>query len=193
MSQRNHCPSVCELLLPYEIHYSNQDMYHYYYYISYTYSSPIVSLFDSLKCRHKSMPWRRDDEDAEEEEDSTSPTAEESAERRMLAPSISYKSSPLLDSSAPTTPLKSPTAASMELNRHIFSLRRESRASRSSTGMIEMVEDALGGAVVSVPPNCSGNGGSAGMDAGYRKWQTRLYNFLERPRGSKAIAYHVVV
>jgi hypothetical protein len=26
-----------------------------------------------------------------------------------------------------------------------------------------------------------------------RKWQTRAYNFLERPRGSKAIAYHVVV
>ncbi|EFX79118.1 hypothetical protein DAPPUDRAFT_52719 [Daphnia pulex] len=57
-----------------------------------------------------------------------------------------------------------------------------------------MVEDALGGAVVTVPPSsCSGNGGSAGLDARYRKWQTRLYNFLERPRGSKAIAYHVVV
>jgi hypothetical protein len=89
--------------------------------------------------------------------------------------------------------MKSPTGAS-ELNRQILALRRESRASRGSTGVIEMVEDALGGAVVTVPPSsCSGNGGSAGRDARYRKWQTRLYNFLERPRGSKAIAYHVVV
>ncbi|EFX75211.1 hypothetical protein DAPPUDRAFT_323397 [Daphnia pulex] len=43
-----------------------------------------------------------------------------------------------------------------------------------------MVEDVLGGAVVTVPlSSCSGNGGSAGLNARYRKWQTRLYNFLE--------------
>lgn len=156
------------------------------------------SLPDSLKCRYKSMQWRRRDEDGEEDEDScaTSPAAEALFEEsRTLAPSTSsYKSSPLLDnSSAPSTPMKSPTGAS-ELNRQILALRRESRASRGSTGVIEMVEDALGGAVVTVPPSsCSGNGGSAGRDARYRKWQTRLYNFLERPRGSKAIAYHVVV
>ena len=76
-----------------------------------------------------------------------------------------------------------------------MSLRRGSRASHGSSGMIELVEDALGGAVVSVLPvtQNSANGGTAGMDARYRKWQTRTYNFLERPRGSKAIAYHVVV
>uniref|UniRef100_A0A0P6GRC1 Potassium voltage-gated channel subfamily KQT member n=3 Tax=Daphnia magna TaxID=35525 RepID=A0A0P6GRC1_9CRUS len=145
---------------------------------------------ESLKCRHKSTPWSRSDEDEEGEDDYTgSPSVEASAEQRMLAPSILYKSSPLLDSS-PATP-KSPTTASIELHRQLLALRRGSRASRGSTGMIEMVEDALGGTVV--PPNVAANGGSGSMDARYRKWQTRLYNFLERPRGSKAIAYHVVV
>lgn len=135
------------------------------------------------------MPWNRSDEEEEEDDCPGSPSTEAAAERRMLAPSNPYKSTPLLDSS-PTTP-KSPTAASVELHRHLLALRRGSRASRGSTGMIEMVEDALDGAVV--PPNITANGGAASMDARYRKWQTRLYNFLERPRGSKAIAYHVVV
>lgn len=152
-------------------------------------SFPFVFSF-SLKCRHKSTPWSRSDEDEEGEDDYTgSPSVEASAEQRMLAPSNLYKSSPLLDSS-PATP-KSPTTASIELHRQLLALRRGSRASRGSTGMIEMVEDALGGTVV--PPNVAANGGSGSMDARYRKWQTRLYNFLERPRGSKAIAYHVVV
>ena len=31
------------------------------------------------------------------------------------------------------------------------------------------------------------------LDANYRKWQTRIYNFLERPRGIRAISYHLVV
>jgi len=31
------------------------------------------------------------------------------------------------------------------------------------------------------------------LDANYRKWQTRIYNFLERPRGIRAISYHLIV
>jgi hypothetical protein len=74
--------------------------------------------------------------------------------------------------------MKSPTGVS-ELNRQILALRRESRASRGSTGVIEMVEDALGGAVVTVPPSsCSGNGGSAGRDARYRKCPEALKRSL---------------
>lgn len=67
---------------------------------------------------------------------------------------------------------------------------------RPSHAMIEMVEEALGGAVVvpgSVDGRPGGKWGAGGRDAIYRKWQTLVYNFLERPRGSKAISYHVVV
>ena len=142
----------------------------------------------SLKLHKKTMKWQRSDEDEEDDDSSTEP-----AGRRMLPPTISYKS-PSLDSS-PTTTSKSPaTMEYIDIHRQILSLRRGSRASRgSSGGMIEMVEDALGGAVVNVGPVLPNGSGGGGMDARYRKWQTRAYNFLERPRGSKAIAYHVVV
>lgn len=30
-------------------------------------------------------------------------------------------------------------------------------------------------------------------DARYRRWQSRVYNFLERPRGAASIFYHIVV
>lgn len=142
------------------------------------------------------MRWQRsEDYDMEDDGGCDTPT-EQSAARRMLPPTISYKS-PSQDSGSPTAP-KSPSGTVMEygdLHRQLLSLRRGSRASRGSTGMVELVEDALGGAVVNVlPVNGGSNGSPAGvMDARYRKWQTRAYNFLERPRGSKAIAYHVVV
>lgn len=157
------------------------------------YRTLIFDSSNSLKFRKKAMPrWQRSDEDEEDDDDGCdSPTTEQG--RRMLPPTISYKS-PSQESS-PTAASKSPAANEyVDIHRQILSLRRGSRASRASSGMIEMVEDALGGAVVNVlpAPNGAGGGGTAGMDARYRKWQTRAYNFLERPRG-KAIAYHVVV
>lgn len=36
-------------------------------------------------------------------------------------------------------------------------------------------------------------GGATRRDARYRRYQSRIYNFLERPRGIPAIMYHVVV
>lgn len=143
------------------------------------------------------MRWQKSEEEEEDEEECCDSPTEPSAGQRMLAPPITYKTSVSLDSSPPNS--KNSTSTALEygdLHRHLMSLRRGSRVSRASSGMIELVEDALGGAVVSVmpvPSNGAGGSGTAGMDARYRKWQTRAYNFLERPRGPKAIAYHVVV
>lgn len=136
------------------------------------------------------MKWEKPNEEEEddEEESCDSPTGQ-----RMLAPPMSYKSPacPVLDSSPKNPSAVSSTGTGLEygdLHRHLMSLRRGSRVSRASSGMIELVEDALGGTVVSVMPVAPN-----GTATSYRKWQTRAYNFLERPRGPKAIAYHVVV
>lgn len=133
------------------------------------------------------MKW---EEEEYEEDGCDSPTE---AGQRMLAPAMSYKSPAtslgLADPSTAKNPAVSGTGIEYgDLHRHLMSLRRGSRVSRASSGMIELVEDALGGAVVSVMPVAPN-----GTTTRYRKWQTRAYNFLERPRGPRAIAYHVVV
>ena len=46
-----------------------------------------------------------------------------------------------------------------------------------------------GGAVDYSPSMCLGRGSR--KDTKYRKYQCKLYNFLERPRGTKAVIYHI--
>lgn len=52
-------------------------------------------------------------------------------------------------------------------------------------GRVINVDDAM--------PSATAQIGGPRRDARYRKLQTRIYNFLERPRGFRALAYHVVV
>ena len=54
--------------------------------------------------------------------------------------------------------------------------------SRTGSGVIN-VDDAMPTPTLTTPRR----------DARYRKLQTRVYNFLERPRGFRAVSYHVVV
>lgn len=151
----------------------------------------LFGLARSLKRRRPTLQWpvRSDDEDEDDDAGRC-----DSPPARTLSPASTTPSAKRLSIDAAPAHQQTQHGA----DRHLMAdARRGSRASRASSGMIEMVEEALGGAVL-VPGHYShdgraGTGNSGGRDALYRKWQTLVYNFLERPRGSKAISYHVFV
>lgn len=108
----------------------------------------------------------------------------------------SVTSSPL-HPAAPTTSAAAGTSPVIQ-HRQLALLRTGSRVSGrqsagSSSGELPglVVHPACGSPCYS--PTNEHIGGSNRRDASYRKLQTAAYNFLERPRGPKAIAYHMVV
>ena len=110
----------------------------------------------------------------------------------------SVTSSPL-HPAAPTTSAAAAAGTSPAIqHRQLALLRTGSRVSGrqsagSSSGELPglVVHPACGSPCYS--PTNEHIGGFNRRDASYRKLQTAAYNFLERPRGPKAIAYHMVV
>jgi hypothetical protein len=82
------------------------------------------------------------------------------------------------------------------LTTFVGSERAEAKKNHEIEAFMEMkstyepCEDVLGDAVVTVSPSKPRSRASRCSPC---KWQAGLYNFLERPRGYKAIAYHIVM